>query len=162
VYGTRLMGSRVYARKAKQAKERIDGMICLEMVGYTCHEPGCQGYPFPLMFMGYPDTGNFIGIIGNFKSRHFSRALHESFQKNQALPVEKLTVPWSGYLVPNVRLSDHAAFWDQGYKAVMITDTAFYRNPHYHTGRDTMDKLDFDFMSRLVDSLVEFFVTAQQ
>lgn len=161
VYGTRLMGSRVYARKVKKANERIDGMICLEMVGYTCHEPGCQGYPFPLTFMSYPDTGNFIGIIGNFRSRHFTRALHESFQKNKALPVEKLTVPWSGYLVPNVRLSDHASFWDHGYKAVMITDTAFYRNPHYHTGRDTMDKLDFEFMSRLVESLVEFFITGE-
>ncbi len=158
-YATWSMGSRVFARQAKKAKERIDGMICLEMVGYTCHEPGCQAYPFPLMFLGYPKTGDFIGIIGNFRSRKFTRSLFDSFEKNKALPVVKLTVPWSGYLIPNVRLSDHASFWDEGYKAVMITDTAFYRNPHYHRPSDTMDKLDFAFMSQLVNSLVQFFIS---
>ena len=65
VFGTRYMGSRVYARKAKRAKEKIDGMICLEMVGYSCHAPGCQRYPFPLMFLGYPKKGNLVGIVGN-------------------------------------------------------------------------------------------------
>lgn len=157
-YASWAMGSRVYAYKAKKEKMRIDGMICLEMVGYTCHEPGCQAYPFPLMFMGYPETGDFIGIIGNFKSRKLTGSLYQSFRKNEALPVEKLTVPWSGYLVPNVRLSDHASFWDRGYKAVMITDTAFYRNPHYHRFSDTMDKLDFAYMSQLVKSLVQYFI----
>ena len=157
-YATWSMGSRVYAKKAKMAGERIDGMICLEMVGYSCHEPGCQTYPFPLMFLGYPETGNYIGIVGNYKSRKFTGALFRSFEKNEALPVVKLTVPWSGYLIPNVRLSDHASFWDRGYKAVMITDTAFYRNPHYHRRSDTMEKLDFSFMSQLVVSLVQFFL----
>lgn len=64
-YGTRYMGSRVYARKARQNQEKIDGMVCLEMVGYACHEPGCQKYPFPLQFFGYPKAGNFIGLVGN-------------------------------------------------------------------------------------------------
>ncbi len=64
-FGTRHMGSRVYANKARKEKEQIDGMICLEMVGYTCHDPGCQLYPFPLMFLGYPEQGDFIGIVGN-------------------------------------------------------------------------------------------------
>ena len=157
-YGTRFMGSRVYARKAKAEGERLDGMICLEMVGYTCHEPGCQAYPFPLMFRNYPKTGDYIGIVGDYRSRKFTRAIFEAFQKNEALPVIKLTIPWSGYLLPSVRLSDHASFWDRGYKAVMITDTAFYRNPHYHRRSDTMDKLDFPFMARLVQSLVMFFI----
>jgi Zn-dependent M28 family amino/carboxypeptidase len=157
-YGTRFMGSRVYARKAKAEGERLDGMICLEMVGYTCHEPGCQAYPFPLMFRNYPKTGDYIGIVGNYRSRNFTRAIFKAFQKNEALPVIKLTIPWSGYLLPTVRLSDHASFWDRGYKAVMITDTAFYRNPHYHKRSDTMDKLDFTFMARLVQSLVIFFI----
>ena len=79
-------------------------------------------------------------------------------KKNEALPVIKLTVPLSGYLLPSIRLSDHASFWDRGYKAVMITDTAFFRNPHYHRRSDTMDTLDFSFMARLVQSLVLFFV----
>lgn len=158
-YATWSMGSRVYAKKAKSERERIDGMICLEMVGYSCREPGCQSYPFPLMFFNYPKTGDYIGIVGNYKSRKFTHALFRSFSKNRALPVVKLTVPWSGYLIPNVRLSDHASFWDRGYKAVMITDTAFYRNPHYHRRSDTMEKLDFSFMSQLVASLVQFFLT---
>ena len=157
-YATRSMGSRVYARKAKKEGERLDGMICLEMVGYTCHENGCQAYPFPLMFRKYPKTGDFVGIVGNYKSRKFTRALSETFKKNEALPVITLTVPWSGYLMPNVRLSDHASFWDKGYKAVMITDTAFYRNPHYHRRSDTMETLDFAFMAQLVKSLVMFFL----
>lgn len=153
VYGTRSMGSRVYAREAKEHNEKIDGMICLEMVGYTCHEPGCQAYPFPLMFFGYPKTGDFIGIVGNFKSRTFTNSLFKAFETNPDLPVVKLTVPLSGFLLPNVRLSDHASFWDQGYKAVMITDTAFYRNPRYHLRTDTMEHLDFGFMAQLVKSL---------
>ena len=156
-YATRSMGSRVYAKQAKRSKERIDGMICLEMVGYTCHEPGCQDYPFPLMFMDYPDEGNFIGIVGNYRSRKFTSALLDAFKQNVFLPVAKLTVPGNGYLLPNIRLSDHSSFWDQGFKAVMITDTAFYRNPHYHRTSDTMDKLDFSFMAQLVKSLVCFF-----
>jgi Zn-dependent M28 family amino/carboxypeptidase len=158
-FATRSMGSRIYARKAKNEQERIDGMICLEMVGYTCREPGCQSYPFPLMFLGYPKTGNYIGIVGNTRSRKFTDALFQSFEKNELLPVVKLTVPWNGYLIPNVRLSDHASFWDHGYNAVMVTDTAFYRNPHYHQTSDTMDKLDFSFMTQLVRSLVLFFLS---
>ena len=156
-YGTRHMGSKVYAKKAKREKEKIDGMICLEMVGYTCHQEGCQSYPFPLMFRGYPKIGNFIGIVGNLSSKGFTNSLYKAFKKNQDLPVIKLTVPFGGWAMPSVRLSDHASFWDQGYKAVMITDTAFYRNPYYHQPSDTIDKLDFQFMAELVESLVIFF-----
>jgi hypothetical protein len=157
VYGTRYMGSKVSAKQAKKAKEQIDGMLCLEMVGYTCDRPGCQSYPFPLMFMDYPKEGNFIGIVGNLSSRGLTGSLYRAFQKNKELPVIKLTVPLGGWLMPSVRLSDHASFWDQGYKAVMITDSAFYRNPHYHLPSDTMDKLDFRFMGELVESLIIFF-----
>jgi len=159
VYGTAHMGSRVYAKMARSQKDKIDGMICLEMVGYACQKPGCQGYPFPLMFMDYPETGNFIGIVNNFKSRGFGKRLLEQFQKNKELPAIKLTVPFNGWILPAVRLSDHASFWDQGFKAVMVTDSAFFRNPYYHTVADTMDKLDFDFMAELVESLLIFFLS---
>ena len=156
-FGTRHMGSRVYAMKAWKQKEQIDGMICLEMVGYTCHDPGCQSYPFPLMFLGYPEQGDFIGIVGNLSSKGFTEALYRDFCRNPDLPVIKLTVPLGGYLLPSVRLSDHSSFWDRGYKAVMITDTAFFRNPHYHRASDTMDRLDYGFMAELVKSLLNFF-----
>ena len=153
-YGTRHMGSRVYAMKAWKEKEPIDGMICLEMVGYTSPQ---QDYPFPLMFLGYPKKGDYIGIVGDFNSRSFTASLFTAFGKNRDLPVIKLTVPLGGFLLPSVRLSDHAPFWDRGFKAVMITDTAFYRNPHYHLASDTMEKLDYGFMAQLVESLVLFF-----
>jgi Zn-dependent M28 family amino/carboxypeptidase len=159
VYGTPHMGSRVYAKMARAQKEKIDGMICLEMVGYACHEPGCQRYPFPLMFLDYPKKGNFIGVVNNFKSRGFAQGLVEQFQRNRQLPVVKLTVPFNGWIMPAVRLSDHASFWDQGFKAVMVTDSAFFRNPYYHTAADTMDKLDYEFMAEVVESLVIFFLS---
>jgi Zn-dependent M28 family amino/carboxypeptidase len=162
VYGTRFMGSRVYAATAKRENLSLDGMICLEMVGYTCREPGCQHYPFPLTFFGYPKEGNFIGIVGNFGSRSLSRKLVWSFQQNPQLPVVSLNVPLDGWILPAVRLSDHASFWDKGFRAVMVTDSAFFRNPHYHLPSDTMDKLDLDFMSELVKNLVEFFTSQER
>jgi Zn-dependent M28 family amino/carboxypeptidase len=162
VYRTPYMGSRVYARKARRENEKIDGMICLEMVGYACREPGCQSYPFPLMFFGYPKKGDFIGIVGNFKSRKFSGLLEREFSRNPELPAVRLTVPLNGRILPAVRLSDHASFWDEGFKAVMITDSAFYRNPHYHTALDTMEKLDYHFMAELVESLLMFFRSFQK
>lgn len=155
-YGTRFMGSRVYAAQARERNERIDGMLCLEMVGYTCAEPGCQSYPFPLGLLGYPKDGRFIGIVGNFASLGLTRSIVSAFKQNPDLPVVKLTVPFSGRLLPSVRLSDHASFWDEGYPAVMITDSAFYRNPHYHRPSDRMGTLDFRFMTQLVRSTTMF------
>jgi hypothetical protein len=159
-YGTRHMGSRVYARQAAERGERIDGMICLEMVGYACREPGCQSYPFPLMFFGYPTAGDFIGIVGNFASRGLARSISDSFRKNPDLPVIRLTVPFNGWIMPAVRLSDHATFWDAGFPAVMITDSAFFRNPHYHRPSDRPDTLDYRFMAELVESLVMYLAAA--
>jgi Zn-dependent M28 family amino/carboxypeptidase len=156
-YGTRYMGSRVFAAKAKRKGLSIDGMICLEMVGYACRRPGCQHYPFPLQFMGYPKEGDFIGIVGNVNSRGFTRKLRNSFQRNPDLPVVSLTVPFNGWIMPAIRLSDHASFWDKGYPAVMLTDTAFFRNPHYHLPSDTMETLNVAYMAELVRNLVDFF-----
>ena len=157
VYGTKFMGSRVFAAQAKRDGMVIDGMICLEMVGFTCHEPGCQHYPFPLQFFGYPKEGTFIGIVGNVNSLRFSHNLRNRFRLNPNLPVVTLTVPFNGWIMPAVRLSDHASFWSKGYRAVMVTDSAFFRNPHYHLPSDTMETLDFGFMAELVISLVGFF-----
>jgi Zn-dependent M28 family amino/carboxypeptidase len=156
-FATRHMGSKVYARKARSEGESFDGMICLEMVGYFCDEPGCQRYPFPLMFMNYPKAGNFIGIVGNSRSKELTRSLEGAFRSNPALPVVTLTVPLNGWVLPSVRLSDHSAFWDEGYRAVMVTDSAFFRNPHYHLPSDTMNTLDFRRMAELVESLLIFF-----
>jgi len=149
-FHTRKQGSRVFCRDLRKRGERPLGAIVLEMVGYTSAR---QVYPFPLSWAGYPETGDYIGIVGDWRSRRFSRRLEASFAGNRDLPVESLTVPLRGWLLPATRLSDHASFWDKGWPAVMVTDTAFFRNPNYHTPADRMETLDFSFMARLVDSL---------
>lgn len=156
VFSTRHQASKVHAEGMRRRGETIDGMLCLEMVGYTCREKGCQHYPFPLNFMGYPKQGDFIGIVGDFASRGLTRSLVRAFKQNPALPAIPLTVPLSGWLMPSVRLSDHASFWDEGYRAVMITDSAFFRNPHYHLPSDTAETLDYTFMAELTRSLLLF------
>jgi len=150
-FGTRYQGSKVFVKSALENKDEILGAIILEMVGYTSNE---QAYPLVLKWMGYPSKGNFIGIVGNRKSKKFGQSIFQSFKKNEQLPVETLFVPFNGRILPDTRLSDHSPFWDAGLSAVMITDTAFFRNPNYHTPKDTFDTLDYFFMAELVKSLL--------
>ena len=150
-FGTRHQGSKVFVKSVKEKKDEILGAIILEMVGYTSNE---QTYPMVLKLMGYPSKGNFIGIVGNRKSKKLGQSIFQSFKKNAQLPVETLFVPFNGWILPDTRLSDHSPFWDAGLPAVMITDTAFFRNPNYHTPQDTFDTLDYLFMAELVKSLL--------
>ena len=150
-YTTGHMGSRVFVRERKKAGDDVLGAIVLEMVGYTSP---AQDYPLVLEWAGYPSEGNFIGIVGNGASQRFGRAVAAAFRANPGLPVETLFVPFDGHVLPATRLSDHASFWDAGWPALMVTDTAFFRNPNYHLPSDTIDTLDFGFMAELVDSLV--------
>ena len=150
-FSTRYQGSKVFVKSALENKDEILGAIILEMVGYTSNE---QAYPLVLKWMGYPSKGNFIGIVGNRKSKKFGQSIFQSFKKNDQLPVETLFVPFNGRILPDTRLSDHSPFWDAGLFAVMITDTAFFRNPNYHTPKDTFDTLDYFFMAELVKSLL--------
>ena len=150
-FGTRYQGSKVFVKSALENKDEILGAIILEMVGYTSNE---QAYPLVLKWMGYPSKGNFIGIVGNRKSKKFGQSIFQSFKKNAQLPVETLFVPFNGRILPDTRLSDHSSFWDAGLPAVMITDTAFFRNPNYHSPQDTFDTLDYFFMAELVKSLL--------
>ncbi|MGA2401140.1 MAG: M28 family peptidase [Syntrophobacteraceae bacterium] len=161
-YGTSCMGSRVHAKAMKARGEALDGMICLEMVGCRCLERGCQKYPILLRMRGYPEEGNFISVVGNCRSRKLLRDISRSFAANPHLPVQALCVPLNGWILPAVRLSDHASFWNEGFKAVMVTDTAFFRNRHYHLPSDSMEKLDYDFMAQLVESMVIFFMSFQK
>ncbi len=147
---TRLQGSRVFARELARRDERVLGAIILEMVGFTSAR---QDYPPVLRWAGYPSEGNYIGIVRNRRSRRFSQTILRGFDRNPELPVETLTVPFNGWVLPAARLSDHASFWDRGWPAVMVTDTAFFRNPHYHSGTDSIETLDTAFMAELVKSL---------
>ena len=150
-FNTHHQGSKVFVKSVNKKKDEILGAIILEMVGYTSNE---QVYPMVLKWIGYPSKGNFIGIVGNRKSKKFGQSIFQSFKKNSQLPVETLFVPFNGLILPDTRLSDHSSFWDAGLPAVMITDTAFFRNPNYHTPKDTFDTLDYFFMAELIKSLL--------
>ena len=150
------MGSRVYAKRARQQKANILGMLCLEMVGYYSQAPHSQSLPLPLKLMGYPTTGNFIGLVSDRRSRPLMVRLEAAIKGGCRLPTVTLAVPLGGHILPEVRLSDHANFWDEGYPAIMLTDTAFMRNPNYHEPGDVMDLLDLTAMTELTLGLVNF------
>jgi hypothetical protein len=145
-FQTGKMGSRIYASRSHQNGEKIIAMISLETVGYYTHEKGSQKYPFPLSFF-YPDTGNFIGFVGNVSSRSLVREALEVFRSNTAFPSEGIAAP--GWF-PGIGWSDNWSFWKEGYPAIMITDTALFRYPYYHTHQDIPDKIDYEQMARVV------------
>jgi len=146
------MGSRVYAGSLKERGERVEAMLCLEMVGYYSQEKGSQSFPFPLFWLRwrYPTTGNFITVVSNSDSEPLQMHVRDALKANMALPVETFTGPW---WIAGVDLSDHGSFWKEGYPAVMLTDTAFYRNPHYHRSTDRPETLDYGAMTELVQGL---------
>lgn len=148
-----MIGSAALAKKLKAAGAKVEAMISLEMVGYTDPRHGRQKYPVGLSWM-YPDRGDFIGVIGNWNSNIVLRRFADSMRQVSGLPIETLSVPGNGMVIPAVRLSDHSPFWDLGYPALMVTDTSFYRNPHYHGPSDTIDTLDFDFMAKVCEGVI--------
>jgi Zn-dependent M28 family amino/carboxypeptidase len=155
-FATQAMGSHVYAQQARRHHAQILGMLCLEMVGYYSQTPDSQSLPLPLKLMGYPTTGNFIGLVSDRRSRPLMDHLAAAMKRACRLPAVTLSVPFQGHILPEVRLSDHASFWDAGYPAVMLTDTAFMRNPNYHGPGDVMEHLDLAAMTELTLGLVDF------
>ncbi len=150
-YRTSNMGSYYYAKFLKNIKQTLTGMICLEMIGFFSDRPGSQKFPLPFMDRLYPSTGNFIAIVGNTKSKPFTMDVKNAFTKGTNLPCETLNAPC---LVVGIDFSDHWSFYKMGYKAVMVTDTAFYRNPHYHRPTDLPSTLDYDRSAQVVDGVV--------
>ena len=148
-----MIGSAHFAKKLKSEGASVAAMVSLEMLGYTDSRPGSQKYPMGLSWL-YPDRGNFVGIVGNWRSSSLLRRFGGAMRQVSGLPVETLTVLGNGFLVPQVRLSDHAPFWDLGYPALLVTDTAFMRNPHYHGPSDTIDTLNLDFMAKVCQGVV--------
>ncbi len=141
------IGSTHYAGRAKTEGEKIAGMISLEMVGFT--DPK-QRYPSYLNPKHYPNVGDFIGVVGNERSERLLQKVRRSLKDHiPQLPAEFILVPGNGDGMEEVRLSDHSPFWDQGYAALLITDTAFLRNPNYHLPMDTIETLDFEFMRKV-------------
>jgi aminopeptidase YwaD len=148
-----LIGSRRYAESIHQRGESLRLMLCLEMLGYCCHQPHSQRYPPGLQYL-YPHQGNYIAQIGPFATLPDMVRLWWGFRsvgvRSQGLPIVR-----QGRPVPDTRRSDHAPFWDLGYPAILITDTANLRNPHYHQPTDRLATLDLNFLTQVCQGLIE-------
>jgi Zn-dependent M28 family amino/carboxypeptidase len=148
---TEQMGSLVYAKDLVASGNRVVAMMSLESIGYFSTVPGSQHYP-PQLASRYPTTGDFIAVVGNEASRSFCENLTRTLKGSATLPVVGDVLPDS---VPEASRSDHWAFWRLGLPAVMVTDTAPFRNPHYHKATDLPEQLDFDRMARVVSALAK-------
>jgi Zn-dependent M28 family amino/carboxypeptidase len=148
-FKTSNMGSLVYAKQCRNREENIVAMICLETIGYYRNEPKTQKYPFPLSLF-YPDTGNFVAVVGNLKSKPLVKTFARSFMEQSDFPVE-CAAPFG--FITGVDWSDHWSFWKMGYQAVMLTDTALFRYPYYHSMHDTHDKLDYESLARVTHGI---------
>lgn len=144
------MGSWVYAKRCKDRREQITGMISLETLGYYSQEKGSQTYPAPLLNLLYPSAGNFVAFVGDFSSSRLVRSAVAAFSRHGNFPCEGAVLPAG---VPGVGWSDHWSFWQHGFPAIMVTDTAPFRYPYYHTAADTPDKIDYDSLARVVSAL---------
>lgn len=145
-YRTGEMGSRIHAKHLHEGDVEVRGMICLESIGYFTDADSSQRYPLGLMRLFYPKQGNFIGVVGNFDSSSLVSEVKEHMKKAD-IDVRSLSGPsW----IPGLDFSDHRNYWKFGYKAVMVTDTAFYRNPNYHRITDNPDTLDYARMGEVV------------
>ncbi len=143
------MGSVHYARRSRERGEQIIAMFSLETLGYYSDRLGSQSYPFPLGFF-YPSRGNFVAFVSNLGSRRLMHKAIAAFRRHAAFPSEGVAAP---AFIPGVDWSDQWSFWKEGYPAVMLTDTALYRYPHYHSAQDTPDKVDTERLARVVSGL---------
>ena len=148
-FNTGNMGSQIYARRSKQRGERVEAMLSLETIGYYTDAPESQFYPFPFSYF-YPSTGNFVGFVGNLGSSSLVRRAVRTFRTTTAFPSEAVAAPgW----ITGIGWSDHISFWQSGFPAIMITDTALFRYAHYHSRHDTPDKLDYGRLARVVEGM---------
>ena len=146
-FRTAQMGSAVHANALKNEKRQIELMIALEMIGYFKDEPGSQTYPVKFLSRLYPDTGNFIAVIGRLKERKQTRKVKALMMGATDLPVQSINAP---NVIEGLDFSDHRNYWQAGFPAIMITDTAFLRNHNYHTAEDTVESLDYERMAKVV------------
>jgi len=145
-FRTQEMGSLQYAAALAARNERVVAMYSLETIGYYASEPGSQRYPFPFALL-FPDRGDFLAFVGMLDARPLLRASIRSFRSHTKFPTIGGVAP---AFIPGIDFSDHWAFAQHGFPAIMLTDTAPYRYPHYHTFRDTPDKVDAEKLARVV------------
>jgi Zn-dependent M28 family amino/carboxypeptidase len=147
-----LIGSRHFVKKIRSLRKRYRAVFILESVGYISREPGSQLSP-PMVKA--PGVGDFIGLVGNKKAEGIMARFEEAAVRHvPGLKVVTHRALLRGFLIFETRFSDHAPFWDAGYPAVMITDTAMFRNPNYHSTHDTAETLSPDFMAQVAAALV--------
>jgi hypothetical protein len=137
----------VYAQALRKAGVSVRAMVSLETMGYFSDAPDSQRFPLPALKLRYPSTGNFIAVVGQLGEDTLVRSVAGAMQSGSRVPVELISAPRS---LQGVDFSDHLSFWDVGYPAVMVTDTAFFRNPNYHTPQDTWDTLDYARLAEVV------------
>ena len=148
-FRTAHMGSVVSANAAKDRGDRITAMLALETMGYYSDEKGSQQYPAEIA-SHYPDVGDFIGFVANSTSEWLLLQSRQAFERRTRFPVQGVAAPDD---VAGVGWSDHWAFWQAGYAALMVTDTAPFRYPWYHTAEDTPEKIDYEKLADVVDGL---------
>ncbi|MFD1873076.1 M28 family peptidase [Hymenobacter bucti] len=149
-FATEHMGSAVHAQSLHDANVPVRAMICYEMIGYFRDEPGSQRFPDPALAKRYPSTGNFITVVGQLGQEAFTQQMKTLMQAHSTIDVQSINLPATQSLAG---LSDHRNYWHHGYQAVMINDTSFLRNPHYHQPTDTIDTLDFRRMAEVVNGV---------
>jgi hypothetical protein len=149
-FKTESMGSSIHARSLQQENARIRLMICLEMIGFFSQRPGSQGLPLFLLKPFYPDRGDFIAVVGRFSDRALVRTMRKWLRAGSTIDVRSINAPAQ---LPGIDFSDHLNYWRLNIPAVMVTDTAFYRNPHYHERSDTPQTLDFAKMAEVVQGV---------
>jgi len=148
-FGSNFMGSYIHAKSLHDNKIDVIGMISLEMIGYFSDEPNSQPFPSQELAKLYPHTANFIIVVGIKKYANFNKKVYQLMSGGSAIDVQVVSFPSNDGLAG---LSDQRSYWKFGYKALMINDTAFVRNPNYHLKSDTIDTLDFKKMTAVIDS----------
>ncbi len=149
-FRTTKMGSYVHAKNLSERGVKVKVAIVLDMIGFYSDEPNSQSYPVPFMDMFYPKEANFISVVSNFSNIGEVRTAKNALKETSSLPVYSINAP---AFVPGIDFSDHGNYWKFGYKAFMISDTAFYRSNNYHTEKDTPDTLDYEKMAKVVEGV---------
>ncbi|RDV14076.1 peptidase M28 [Pontibacter diazotrophicus] len=158
-FGTDEMGSAVHARQMLSEKVPVKYMIAYEMIGYFSDAPNSQNFPDPSLKSMFPNTGNFIVIAGHSSQKEVAETLASRMQKHCTIPVYPVAFPVTNGLA---NLSDHRSYIKHGYNAVMVNDTSFLRNPHYHMPTDTIDTLDFERMGDVVNGVTGMLISMNE
>ncbi|MFT5778429.1 MAG: Zn-dependent M28 family amino/carboxypeptidase [Crocinitomicaceae bacterium] len=150
-FRTEAMGSFVHAKSLKDREIDVHGMIALEMIGYFSDEKKSQSYPARFLRLFYGSVGDYITLVRRMNKGPFARTFSRKYKHSKSIKTKKFTGPRS---LQGIDFSDHLNYWDLGYDAIMLTDTAFFRNKNYHQESDTLDTIDFERMAGVIDALV--------